>query len=186
MARLIYATNASLDGYINDADGDFDWSVPDESLHDYFAELVASSGTFLYGRRLHETMRVWDEWHGMPDLEPPMHRFADAWAGADKIVFSRTLDDAGIARSRVEREFDPARVREWVREAARDLMIGGAELAGHAFRAGLIDEVQIAVHPVMVGAGTPALPAGVRLDLRMVESRAFPGGAVLLRYAVGS
>lgn len=182
MASLIYGTNASLDGFINDTDANFDWSVPDEPLHDYFADLVSRCGTFLYGRRLHQTMAIWQEWAGRDDLDPPMRRFADAWADADKVIYSRTLDDAGIDRARIVREFVAEEVRALVDAAERDVLIGGAELAGAAFQAGLIDEVVLAVHPILIGGGTPAFPADLRRELRLVESREFPGGAVVLRY----
>jgi len=184
MARLIYATIASLDGFINDAQGEFDWAEPDEELHRYFNELALTTGTYLYGRRMHETMHVWEDLAGAAGLPPFISAFARAWSDADKIVYSSTLDEPGIPRTRIERAFDPEQVRALKESQERDLAVGGPTLAAHAFRAGLIDEIQLAVVPAIVGAGTRALPDGVRLDLELIEERGFPRGAVLLRYAV--
>ncbi len=184
MARLVYAINCSLDGYIDDERGRFDWSEPDVELHDHFAELTRRTGTLLYGRRMHEVMRVWEDFRQEPGLDPHMRAFADAWCSTDKIVYSSTLDDPGIPRARIVRRFDPDEVRALKKSAEADLGIAGATLAAHALRAGLVDEVQLAVAPVIVGGGTRALPDGLRLDLRLLEERRFPAGAVLLRYAV--
>ncbi|WP_062389733.1 dihydrofolate reductase family protein [Demequina iriomotensis] len=184
MGRLIYAINCSLDGYANDARGELDWSEPDEELHDYFADLERTVGTHLYGRRMHETMAVWEDIRTTPDITPMLQRFAEAWCDADTIVYSRTLDDPGVPRARIVREFDAAEVARLKEEADRDLDIGGPTLAAHALRAGLVDEVQLAVVPAIIGGGTPALPAGLRLDLELLEHRAFPRGTVLLRYRV--
>lgn len=184
MARLVYAIICSLDGYVNDAKGDFEWAAPDEALHDHFTELARATGTYLYGRRMHETMVVWEDLRGTPVLPPHLRAYAEAWVDADKIVYSATLGEPGAARTRVEREFDADDIRALKDRADRDLAIGGASLAAHALRAGLVDEIQLAVVPAIVGAGTRALPEGVRLDLELLEERRFPGGAVLLRYAV--
>ncbi|WP_062465216.1 dihydrofolate reductase family protein [Demequina soli] len=184
MARLIYAINCSLDGYINDANGDFDWSEPDPELHDFFAGLERSTGTHLYGRRLHETMAVWHDFYADPAIPPLMRRFAEAWIDTDTIVYSRTIAEPGMPRARVLDRFDAAEVAALKDTSERDLSIGGATLAARALEAGLVDEIVLAVVPVIVGGGTRALPAGLRLDLELVEHRAFPRGAVLLRYLV--
>ncbi|SEJ63169.1 dihydrofolate reductase family protein [Demequina mangrovi] len=184
MGRLIYAFNCSLDGYINDVDGAFDWSVPDEELHDYFTDLCWTASTLLYGRRIYETMRVWEDLRGDPEQPRAMRDYAEAWCAAEKIVYSATLDDPGYPRTRVERGFDAAEVAALKQRSASDLSIAGAELASHALRAGLVDEIQLAIAPVIVGGGTRMLPDGIGLDLELVEHRRFPEGALLVRYEV--
>ncbi|WP_062518503.1 dihydrofolate reductase family protein [Demequina gelatinilytica] len=184
MGRLIYAFNCSLDGYINDADGAFDWSVPDEELHDHFAGLALSAPTLLYGRRIYETMRVWEDMRGDPDQPRAMQDYAEAWCAAEKIVYSTTLEDPGYPRTRIERGFAPAEVAALKEASPTDLSIAGAELAAHALRAGLVDELQLAIAPVVVGGGTRMLPDDLRLDLELLEHRRFPAGALLVRYQV--
>lgn len=184
MAHLIYLTNTSLDGYIEDADGRFDWSVPDAELHQFFNDLTRPVGTFLYGRRLYDSMAVWETDAGFAVGDPITEEFARLWVAADKVVWSRTLEAPVTTRTRLERTFDADAVRALVASATRDLAIGGAELAGHALRAGLVDEVQLVIHPVVVGGGKPALPDGVRVPLDLLEDRRFSGGHVYLRYAV--
>ena len=184
MARLIYLTNTSLDGYIEDADGRFDWSVPDDELHQFFNDLTRPVGTFLYGRRLYETMAVWETDPALSAGDPVTEEFAALWQVADKVVWSTTLDAPLTARTRLERSFDADDVRALKAAATTDLAVGGAELAAHAFRAGLVDEVQLVVHPVVVGGGKPALPDGVRVHLDLLDERRFTGGHVYLRYAV--
>ncbi|WP_296665748.1 dihydrofolate reductase family protein [Demequina sp.] len=184
MARLIYGINASLDGYINDERGEFDFTEPSEELHDYWTELVRGVGTWVYGRRMYETMAVWETMRDDPDLPEFAANFARAWCDSDKIVISTTLETAPTERTWIERSFDAERIRELKLTADRDLAIVGPTVAAHAFRAGLVDEVLLAVLPAIVGGGTRALPDGVRLDLELIEERAFPGGAVALRYSV--
>lgn len=184
MPTLIYLTNVSLDGYIEDASGRFDWSVPDPELHQFFNDLTRPIGTFLYGRRLYDSMAVWETDPDLPVGNPITEEFATIWQAADKVVWSTTLDAPRTARTRVERTFDPAAVRELKATATRDLTIGGADLAAKALRAGLVDEVQLVIHPVIVGGGKPALPDGVRADLTLLDERRFAGGHVYLRYAV--
>lgn len=184
MPRLIYLTNVSLDGYIEDGEGRFDWSVPDEDLHQFFNDLVRPVGTFLYGRRLYETMAVWETDPSFAADSPVGAEFAALWQAADKVVWSTTLESPVTARTRIERTFDPAAVRALKDAATGDLAIGGAELAGHAFRAGLVDEVRLIWHPVLVGGGKPALPDGVRTDLDLLDQRTFARGYVYVRYAV--
>ena len=185
MAKLIYAAIASLDGYIADADGKFDWSVPDEEVHRFVNDLQRPLGTYLYGRRLYEVMRAWEtlETEGEPDV---MRDFAALWRAADKIVYSRTLSEVASPRTEIWRTFDAEAVRQLKAAATRDLGIGGAELAGQALAAGLVDELHLLLSPVLVGGGTPALPAGVRTKLDLVAERRFGNGVVHLHYRVGS
>ncbi len=181
MAKLIYSAIASLDGYVADEAGEFDWAAPDEEVHAFVNELERPAGTYLYGRRMYEVMAPWET---MPLAgEPPaMRDFAEIWRAADKIVYSGTLEAASTARTRIEREFDPDAVRQLKATAGRDLTIGGPELAGQALRAGLVDELQLFLVPVLVGGGKQALPDGVRLELDLVDERRFGDGTVYLRY----
>jgi dihydrofolate reductase len=183
MAKLTYATQTSLDGYINDEDGNFGWARPSEEVHTFFNELERPIGTYLYGRRMYETMRYWQE---PPDLESQVQYirdYAEIWQGTDKIVYSRTLESPTTPRTRIESEFDPEAVREMKETADADLAVGGPVLAAEALRAGLVDQLDQVVYPVIVGGGTPWLPDGLRLDLQLVEERRFADGAVHLRYA---
>ena len=180
MAKLIYIINTSLDGYIEDANGDFDWSEPDEVEHDFYTGLLRPVGTHLYGRRMYEMMAVWQS--PPADWPPPMQDFARAWQDADKMVYSRTLAQAATPRTTVEREFDPEAVRKLKDSSDRDIAIAGPELAAHAIAAGLVDEYHVVIWPVIVGGGKPWLPDGVRVNLELVEERRFGKGAVYLRY----
>jgi dihydrofolate reductase len=179
MAKLIYSAIASLDGYTADADGNFDWAAPGEEVHAFVNDLERPVGTYLYGRRMYEMMVPWET---MADERPVMRDFAEIWRAADKIVYSRTLDSASSARTHIEREFDPEAVRTLKASAERDLTVGGAELAGAALRAGVVDEVQLFLNPVVVGGGKRALPDGVRLGLELLDERRFGSGVVYLRY----
>jgi dihydrofolate reductase len=184
MARLIYSTIQSLDGYIEDADGHFGWAEPDEEVHQFFNDLVRPAGTFLYGRRMYETMAVWETEPALAAGSPVTSDFAKVWQAADKVVYSTTLDRPVTARTRIERSFDPDAVRELKASADRDLMIGGAHLAGQALRAGLVDELQLVIAPAVVGGGTAAISDGVRLGVELVDQRRFPGGMAYLAYRV--
>jgi dihydrofolate reductase len=183
MANLICSAIASLDGYVADENGDFDWAAPDEEVHAFVNDLERPVGTYLYGRRMYETMAVWDT---MPLTgQPPAVRdFAGIWRAAEKVVYSRTLAAAATARTRIERDFDAGAVREMKEAAARDMTIGGPELAAQAIRAGLVDELQLFLAPVVVGGGARALPTGTRVDLDLREERRFRNGTVYLRYGV--
>ena len=183
MAKLIYSMFTSLDGYTEDADGRFDWSAPDEEVHSYVNELVSSVGTYLYGRKMYETMVYWETAHTIPDQPQFEQDWARQWQAAEKIVFSRTLTEARSARTRIEREFDPDAVRRLKAHTEHDITVDGPELAAHAIRAGLVDEFQVLVCPVIVGGGTRFFPDGVRLDLKLIEDRRFGNGVVVLRYA---
>jgi dihydrofolate reductase len=181
VARLIYSAIASLDGYVSDEDGGWDWSMPDEAVHALVNDLTRPLGTWLLGRRMYEVLKAWET---MDDEEPVMRDFAEIWRAADKVVYSRTLQAAATARTRVEREFDPEAVRRMKAEEERDISIGGPQIAAHAFRAGLIDEIQLFLSPVIVGGGNPALPDGVKLRLELLEERRFANDVVHLRYRV--
>jgi dihydrofolate reductase len=184
MPRLIYMSITSLDGYIADEDGNFDWAEPDEEVHQFVNDHERAIGTYLYGRRLYETMAVWqdDEW--MAGEPAVVHDYADIWRAADKVVFSTSLEAVTTPRTRLERRFDPALVRRLVADAPSDVSIGGATLAAHAVTAGLLDEYQVLINPVIVGGGTPWLPTGSRVGLELAEERRFGNGVVFARYLV--
>jgi dihydrofolate reductase len=181
VARLIYAALASLDGFVEDESGRFDWAAPDAEVHAFVNDLERSVGTHLYGRRMYETLAVWET---VADGPPHILDYAEIWRAADKVVYSRTLASPSSARTRVEREFAPETVRELKAAAGRDLSVGGAELAAQALTAGLVDELQLFLAPVLVGGGKPALPAGLRSRLELRGERRFAGGFVILRYGL--
>jgi dihydrofolate reductase len=181
VAKLVYSAIASLDGYVADADGRFDWAEPDEEVHRFVNDLERPVGTYLYGRRMYETMVAWE----VLDLSgaPPFVRdFAELWRAADKIVYSKTLESVSSARTRIERDFDPGAVRRLKETADRDLSVGGPGLAAQALAARLVDELHLFVAPVVVGGGTRSLPSGMRLDLELLDERRFGSGVVYLRY----
>jgi dihydrofolate reductase len=184
MARLIYTAIASLDGYVADEDGNFDWSEPDEAVHRFINDLERPAGTYLYGRRLYEVMAVWETMHAQPDLPPYVLDYAAIWRAAEKIVYSRTLQVAPTARTRIERVFDTEAIQRMKTTAATDLTIGGSELAAQALRAGLVDECRLFLTPVLVGGGKPALPGGIRVRLDLLDERRFGNGVIYLRYGV--
>ena len=184
MATLSYTAITSLDGYINDETGNFEWAAPDEEEHAFANDLERSVGTHLYGRRLYEVMSYWED--PPADSAPVELDYAVVWQEADKVVYSTTLETVTTTRTRLEGTFDPAAVRDMKAAAVRELSIGGASLAAHAFAAGLVDEIHLLVHPVMVGGGTRALPDDVRVDLELVDQRRFGSGVVYLRYRVTS
>jgi len=182
MAKLIYSAIASLDGYIADEDGNFDWAAPDEEVHSFFNTLERPVGTYLYGRRMYEVMRAWEHPESFADRSPVMLDFASIWQAAGKVVYSRTLETVDSARTRIERDFDPEAVRRLKDAAERDLGVGGPHLAAEALRAGLVDECHLFLAPVVVGGGNRALPDKLRLDLELLDERRFAGGTVFLRY----
>ena len=179
---MIYSALASLDGYIEDDDGSFSWAEPDEEVHAFVNDLERGIGTYLFGRRLYETMAIWETDPRLGDHSPVMRDYAEIWQAADKIVYSRTLESVPTARTRIERDFAPAAVDELKAMAERDLSVGGAELAAHAFRAGLVDECHLFLAPVLVGGGKRCLPPDVRLELELLDERRFGNGMVYLRY----
>jgi dihydrofolate reductase len=182
MAKLIYLAIASLDGYVADKDGNFDWAVPDEEVHAFINNLDRSVGTYLYGRRMYETMVGWETDPTLADRSPLMRDFAEIWQAADKIVYSRTLERVTTARTRIERDFDPEAVRQMKAAAGHDLMVGGPDLAAQAIEAGLVDEWHLFVAPIVVGGGKQFLPNNVRLKLELLDERRFGNGMVHLRY----
>lgn len=182
MARLVYSVIMSLDGYVADEDGDFDWAAPDEEVHQFFNDLEREVGTYLYGRRMYETMVYWETALALPDQRAVARDYAQVWQAADKVVYSRTLETVSSQRTRIERDFDPGAVRLMKAAAERDITVGGAELAGQALGAGLVDECHLVVVPVLVGGGTRALPDGVRQELELLDERRFGNGMVHLHY----
>ena len=184
MGKLIYSSIASLDGYIEDEHGNFDWAAPDEEVHRFVNDLERPIGTYLYGRRMYETMRFWETAHMLPDEPPVVQDFAKIWQAADKIVYSTLLETASTARTRIERDFDPAAIRQMKERAERDMSMGGPELAGQALKAGLVDEVQLFLTPILVGGGKRSLPNHVRVRLELLGERRFGSGVVYLHYRV--
>ena len=186
MAKLIYSAIVSLDGFTADEHGDFGWAAPDEEVHAFVNDLERPVGTYLYGRRMYEVMVYWETVPTAPD-QPVENDFASIWRGADKVVYSKTLEAAASARTRIERDFDPDAIRRMKAQADRDIGVGGPELAAHTIRAGLVDEYQLFLTPIIIGRGKPALPDDVRLPLDLREVRRFGGGVVYLNYprAVG-
>ncbi|MBS2537831.1 dihydrofolate reductase [Catenulispora sp. NF23] len=182
MAKLIYVTNMSLDGYIEDEHGAFDWFPIDDEVFAFHTSLLRSVGTLLYGRRLYEAMSVWETDAALAAHSDLMADFASAWQAASKVVYSRTLAAVSTADTRLEHRFDPAAVRELKAAADSDLTVGGANLATQAFQAGLVDECHLFVLPVVVGGGKPGLPTGMRTDLELLDERRFRNGVVHLRY----
>jgi dihydrofolate reductase len=181
MASLIYAAIASLDGYVEDEQGNFDWAAPDEEVHAFVNELERGAGTHLYGRRMYETMASWET---NDDPAAVSRDFAEIWRAADKVVYSRTLQTVSSARTRIERQFDVAAVTRLKESSPSDITIGGAELAGRAIAEGLVDECHLFLGPVLVGGGRHALPAGVHAQLELLDERRFRSGVVYLRYRV--
>lgn len=184
MAKLIYVTNVSLDGYIEDPHGDFDWADPDDGYFAFITDLVRPVGTYLYGRRLYEAMAVWETDPALGAQSELMADFARVWQAADKVVWSTTLAAIPTARTRIERDFDPEAVRELKDTATNDLMVGGAHLAAQMFRAHLVDECHLFVGPGILGGGKPGLPDDQRIDLELLDERSFDNGVVYLRHRI--
>ena len=185
MVDLVYTANVSVDGYTEDRDGRIDWSSPDEEVFSFIRELERPAGTYLYGRRMYEAMLYWES--AIPD-EGYVREFAEMWRRADKVVYSRSVESVSSARTRLEHDFDPEAVRSLKAAADRRITIGGANLAGQALAAGLVDELRLLTVPVVLGDGKPWLPKGVSLNLplRLQETRRFANGVVYLRYRLGS
>jgi dihydrofolate reductase len=182
MAKLIYISNVSLDGYIEDEHGSFNWTEPDDEVFAFITDLVRSIGTYLYGRRLYESMAVWETDPVLAAQSELMGDFADVWQAAEKVVYSTTLDAVPTAKTKLERNFDPDSVRDMKASATSDLTVGGANLAAHAFKAGLVDECHLFIVPVLLGGGKPSLPSGTRAELELLDERRFGNGVVYLRY----
>jgi dihydrofolate reductase len=182
MAKLIYSAITSLDGYVADEDGNFDWAAPDEEVHSFVNDLERPVGTYLYGRRIYEVMVYWETAHTLADQPPFVQDFAEIWQGADKIVYSNTLETVSSARTRIERDFDPEAVRQLKASAERDISVGGPDLAAQAIEAGLVDEYHVFVSPIVLGSGKQSLPDNVRLKLELLDERRFGNGMVHLHY----
>ena len=184
MARLIYTVITSLDGYVADENGNFEWAAPDEEVHAFVNDLERDIGTYLYGRRLYEVMLAWEtmDTTDTTDQSPAVVDYTGIWQAADKVVFSRSLDAVSSARTRIERDFDPETVRQWKASSTRELSVGGPELAAVALRAGLVDECHLFLNPVVIGAGTPALPDHLRIPLTLLDEHRFNNGVIHLHY----
>jgi len=182
MGELIYSAITSLDGYVADEEGNFDWAAPDEEAHAFVNDLERPIGTYLYGRRMYEVMRYWETAHTVAGQPPAILAFAWIWQAADKVVYSRSLETVSSARTRIERNFDPEAIREMKAAAGRDLTVGGPDLAAQAIKARLVDELHLFVAPVVVGGGKQALPNDVRVKLELLDERRFGSGMVFLRY----
>lgn len=182
MAKLIYSSITSADGYVEDASGAIDWGAPGEELSSFINDLERPVGTYLYGRRMYQTMLYWETAHTPLDEPPSAREFTGIWQAAQKVVFSKSLESVSSARTRIERNFDPEVVRQLKSATEQDMTVGGADLASQAMKAGLVDELQLFLVPVILGGGKQALPSGVRWDLELLDTRQFPCGAVYLRY----
>ena len=182
MANLIYVANMSLDGYTEDKDGKFDWTEPSDEVFKFVTEIVRTTRTHLYGRRMYETMRVWETEPKLAAESPFRGDFAEIWQSADKIVYSRTLKTVSTRKTQLEQTFDPEAIRQLKAASEHDILIGGPELAAHAFRAGLIDECHLFLVPILLGGSKSALPDNVRLELELLEERRFGNGTVFLHY----
>ena len=182
MANLIYVANTSLDGYTEDKDGKFDWTEPSEEYFRFITNLVRATRTHLYGRRMYETMMVWETDPNLAAVSPLMGDFAEIWQAANKIVYSKTLETISTRKTQHEQTFDPEAIRQLKAASEHDIIIGGPELAAHAFRAGLIDECHLFIVPILVGGGKSALPDDIRVELELLDERRFRNGTVYLRY----
>jgi dihydrofolate reductase len=185
LAKLIYIANVYLDGYIEDSDGNFDdWTAPSDEVFAFITDLVRSAGTYLYGRRMYETMAVWETDPALAAESELRREFADIWQAANKVVYSTTLHQVSTAKTQLERNFNPDAIRDLKASAAEDLTIGGPNLAMHAFEAGLVDECRLFICPVFVGTGKAALPRGARGNLELLDERRFDNGVVYVGYRV--
>jgi dihydrofolate reductase len=182
MGRLVYSAITSLDGFIEDPEGGFGWAQPDAEVHAFANDLERTIGTHLYGRRMYETMAVWQDVGDGPEVASVEAEYAEGWRGLDKVVYSRTLEQVWTPRTRLERELDPDAVRRLKGEMTHDLSVSGPDLAQHAFRAGLVDDVHLFLFPVVVGGGKPGLPRGLGLDLQLVDEHRFANGVVHLHH----
>ena len=182
MGKLIYASLTSLDGYVADEDGNFDWAEPDEEVHTFVNDLERPIGTYLYGRRLYEVMTFWETAHTLANQPSVMRDFAEIWQAVDKIVYSRTLQTVNTDKTRIERDFDPDAVRQMKEAAARDIGVGGPDLAAEAIKARLVDEYHLFLSPIVVGGGKQSLPDNVHLKLELLDERRFTNGTVHLHY----
>ena len=186
MAKLIYDAGTSLDGYVADENGNFDWAELDEEVFAFINNRERQIGTYLFGRKMYETMAVWETDPALAAQSELMGDFAHIWQAANKVVYSTTLREVSTANTQLERNFDPDAIRALKASAAEDLTVGGANLAAHALRAGLVDECQLLIHPVFVGTGKPPLPRDMHVDLELLDERRFGNGVLYVRYRVAS
>jgi dihydrofolate reductase len=186
VAKLIYGVITSLDGYVADENGNFDWAAPDDELHAFVNDLERQVGTYLYGRRMYEVMVYWETAQTVGEQSAVLNDYADIWQAADKIVYSRTLETASSSRTRIEHNFDPGTVRQMKATASRDISVGGPNLAAHAIRAGLVDELHLFVNPIVIGSGNQALPNNVRATLELLDEQPFGRGVVHLHYRIAN
>ena len=184
IAKLIYSAITSLDGYVADVDGNFDWAAPDEEVHSFVNDLERPVGTYLYGRRMYEVMVYWETAHTLAEQPPFILDYTQVWQAADKVVYSKTLERVSSARTRIERSFDPEAVRQMKTSAGRDISVGGPDLAAQAIKAGLVDEYHLFLTPIIVGGGKHYLPNDVQLKLELLDERRFGSGVVHLHYGV--
>jgi dihydrofolate reductase len=184
MAKLIYSAITSLDGYIADEDGNFDWGEPDEEVHTFVNNLVRTVGTYLFGRRMYEVMAAWETMHTLANQPAFIYDFAEMWQAADKVVYSKTLEKVSSARTRIEREFDPEAIRQMKARTGNDIAVGGAHLAAQAFKARLVDECHLILTPIIVGGGNPCLPSKCRVRLELLDEHRFGNGMVYLKYLI--
>lgn len=184
MAKLIYSMITSLDGFVSDGDGNFGWGAPEQESHEFVNELSKSIGTYLYGRRVYETMLYWETAHLEPDQPPFILEYARIWQATDKVVYSTTLNEVASARTRIERTFDPEAIRRLKAESELDITVDGPNLAAQAIRAGLVDEYQPYIGPAIVGAGNKFFPEGIRAEIKLLDERRFGNGVMWLRYGV--
>jgi dihydrofolate reductase len=182
MAKLIYSAIASLDGYVADEHGNFDWAAPSDEVHAFVNDLERPVGTYLYGRRMYEVMRYWETAPTSGEQPAVMRDYAEIWQAAEKVVYSTTLEDVSSTRTRIERGFDPDAVRQLKASEERDITVGGPELAAQAIKAGLVDEFHLFLTPVLIGGGNHFLPGGVRVNLELLHERRFDNGVVYLHY----
>jgi dihydrofolate reductase len=182
MANLIYSAIASLDGYIADVDGKFDWAEPDDEVHSFINDLGRPIGTYLLGRRMYEVLAYWEDPPALDQQPPYVREFAEVWQAAEKIVYSRTLETVSTASTRIERRFDPGAIRQLKAQSERNIAVGGPDLAAQAIRAGLVDEYELFLVPVVVGAGKQFLPSNARIELELLDERRFRNGTVFLHY----
>jgi dihydrofolate reductase len=184
MGHLIYIANTSLDGYTEDVTGNFDWTTPEAEGFTFVTNIVRALGTHIYGRRMYQTMMVWETDPTLAAESPLRRDFAEIWQAADKIVYSKTLETVSTRRTHIERNFNPEAIRELKKTVEQDILIGGPELAAQAFQSGLIDECHLFIAPIILGGGKPSLPHAVRLELELLEERRFGNGVVYLRYRI--
>ena len=183
MAKLIFSAITSLDGYIEDEEGNFDWGAPDEEVHSFVNDLEHPVGTYLYGRRMYETMVYWETEQALTDQPPWVRDFTELWQAAEKIVYSKSLATVSSAKTRREREFSTLKViQEMKLTQEHDITVGGPNLAAQAFKAGLVDECQLFLTPVVLGGGKPSLHTNVRLEVELLGERRFRSGVVFLHY----